>query len=83
MTGLNGFEIDAAIYTRAARARLRLVEVPSFEGYASMVTASCVQSRTGFGILRIILREWRRKLLSIQTEDISGFPDRPEGAART
>ncbi|MEK7324867.1 MAG: glycosyltransferase family 2 protein, partial [Chloroflexota bacterium] len=33
LTGVDGFEIDTAIYLRALRERLRIAEVPSFEGY--------------------------------------------------
>ena len=73
MTGMSGFEIDAAIYTRAARARLRLVEVPSFEGYRFHGDGKLRSIPDGFRILRIIMKEWWHSLRPAKQKVYLGF----------
>jgi hypothetical protein len=73
LQGLDGFEIDAAFYTRAARARLRLVEVPSFEGYRFHGNGKLRSIPDGLRILRIILREWLYSLRPAQRKAYLGF----------
>lgn len=55
---MTGFEIDAAIYLQAAAARLRVVEVPSFEGYRFYGVGKLQTIPDGFRVLRTILRQW-------------------------
>lgn len=58
---VNGFEIDTSLYLKALQARLRLTEVPSFEGYRFH----------GFGKLRTIPDGWR-VLKTIAKEYLTG-----------
>lgn len=73
LAGVEGFEIDAAVYTRAAKARLRLVEVPSFEGYRFHGHGKLRSIPDGLRILRTILREWWRGLRPSRQEVHLGF----------
>jgi glycosyltransferase involved in cell wall biosynthesis len=52
-----GFDVEALINIRAARARLKVVEIPSFEGPRLHGTSNLRIWRDGFRILRTILRE--------------------------
>ena len=58
---VNGFEIDTSLYLKALQARLRLTEVPSFEGYRFH----------GYGKLRTIPDGWR-VLKTIVKEYLTG-----------
>ncbi len=58
---VNGFEIDTSLYLKAVQARLRLTEVPSFEGYRFH----------GYGKLRTIPDGWR-VLKTIVKEYLTG-----------
>jgi glycosyltransferase involved in cell wall biosynthesis len=58
---VNGFEIDTSLYLKAMQARLRLTEVPSFEGYRFH----------GYGKLRTIPDGWR-VLKTIVKEYLTG-----------
>ena len=53
-----GFEIDTAIYLQAANARLRVVEVPSFEGYRFFGVGKLQTIPDGFRVLNTILKQW-------------------------
>lgn len=54
LTNMDGFEIDTAIYLEAVRARLRIVEVPSFEGYRFYGKSNLRTMIDGFRVLRTI-----------------------------
>ncbi len=58
LTNMDGFEIDTAIYLEAVRARLRIVEVPSFEGYRFHGASNLRTIPDGFRVLRTIGQEW-------------------------
>lgn len=58
LEGFNGFEIDTALYLQAAKARLRIVEVPSFEGYRFYGYGKLRTIPDGFRVLSTILRQW-------------------------
>jgi hypothetical protein len=69
----DGFEIDTAIYLRAVRERLRIVEVPSFEGYRFYGIGKLQTIPDGFRVLGTILREWSEHLARDKHEDYLGF----------
>ena len=55
---VDGFEIDTALYVRAVRERLRIVEVPSFEGYRFHGEGKLRTIPDGVRVLRTIVHEW-------------------------
>jgi glycosyltransferase involved in cell wall biosynthesis len=57
-----GFEIDTALYLQAAKARLRIVEVPSFEGYRFYGVGKLQTIPDGFRVLRTIFTVWANKM---------------------
>jgi putative methionine-R-sulfoxide reductase with GAF domain len=69
----DGFEIDTALYLRAVRERLRIVEVPSFEGYRFFGVGKLKTIPDGFRVLGTILREYTEHLSSDKHEDYLGF----------
>jgi hypothetical protein len=81
----DGFEIDTALYLRAVRERLRIVEVPSFEGYRFFGVGKLKTIPDGFRVLGTILREWQQHLATSKHEDYLGFriqePVTPSGLA--
>ncbi|MCA1710559.1 MAG: glycosyltransferase family 2 protein [Actinobacteria bacterium] len=73
----DGFEIETIINTRVARARLRVVEVPSFERPRVYGTSNLNAVTDGLRVLRAIAEERRRgpaagqpALRSISPEDV-------------
>ncbi|NMO52871.1 glycosyltransferase family 2 protein [Actinoplanes sp. TBRC 11911] len=57
----DGFEIETLLNLRAARAGLKVVEVPSFEHSRIHGTTNLNTVRDGLRVLRTIVREWPRK----------------------
>ncbi|MFZ6030852.1 MAG: glycosyltransferase [Chloroflexota bacterium] len=55
---VSGFEIDTAIYVRLLREHLRVVEVPSFEGYRFYGVGKLQTFPDGWRVLKTILHEW-------------------------
>lgn len=55
---VDGFEIDTALYIRALQNRLRIVEVPSFEGYRFYGNGKLRTFPDGWRVLRTIMKEW-------------------------
>jgi len=53
----DGFEMDAELYLRAARARLKIAEIPSFENKRIYGASRLNSIRDGSRILKTILRE--------------------------
>jgi hypothetical protein len=70
---LDGFEIDTALYLRAVRERLRIVEVPSFEGYRFYGVGKLQTIPDGFRVLGTIMREWGDHVVSDKHADYLGF----------
>ena len=56
----DGFEVETLLNIRAARAGLRVVEVPSFERDRIHGESNLHTFRDGFRVLRTIFREWKR-----------------------
>ena len=84
-TEFEGFEIDTALYLRAVRERLRIVEVPSFEGYRFFGVGKLKTIPDGFRVLGTIMSEYREHLATDKHEDYLGFravsPRLPAGLA--
>jgi hypothetical protein len=70
---IDGFEIDTAIYLRAQQARLRIVDVPSFEGYRFYGVGKLKMIPDGWRVLRTILREWGKSLTAPALPPFMGF----------
>ncbi len=56
----SGFEVETCMNIRAARAGLRIIEVPSHESKRINGSSNLRVLRDGFRVLRSILTEWRR-----------------------
>jgi len=73
LNGIDGFEIDTAIYLRAARQHLRITEVPSFEGYRFHGVGKLQTIPDGWRVLTTIVREWRLNVWEPVREFHLGF----------
>jgi glycosyltransferase involved in cell wall biosynthesis len=73
LSGVNWFEIDAYLYLRAVRAKLRIVDVPSFEGYRFHGHGKLNTFSDGWGVLKTILREWIYSQKSNSDDNFKGF----------
>jgi glycosyltransferase involved in cell wall biosynthesis len=73
LDGVDGFEIDAYLYLRAVRAKLRIVDVPSFEGYRFHGEGKLKTFPDGWRVLKTILREWRKSLGDREKDTFKGF----------
>ena len=69
----SGFEIDAALYLNALSHRLRIVEVPSFEGYRFLGEGKLRTIPDGWRVLKTILVEWRKGFHHSRREIYIGF----------
>jgi len=58
LENVDGFEIDTSLYLEAVRARMRLVEVASFEGYRFYGVGKLQTIPDGIRVLRTIMTEW-------------------------
>jgi len=58
LKNVDGFEIDTSLYLEAVRAQMRLVEVPSFEGYRFYGVGKLQTIPDGIRVLRTIITEW-------------------------
>jgi hypothetical protein len=76
----DGFEVDTAIYVRLLRHRLRVQEVPSFEGYRFFGIGKLQTLPDGWRILRTIFREWRQALGDQPNREYLGFRGPRRGA---
>ncbi len=70
---VDGFEIDTAIYLEAVRKKLRIVEVPSFEGYRFYGSSNLRTIPDGFRVLRTIVNEWKGHLRDNDRDVYLGF----------
>jgi len=73
LSQFDGFEIDSALYLQAVRNKLRLVEVPSFEGYRFYGFGKLQTIPDGIRVLKTILREWLAYLTAKEKEIYLGF----------
>jgi glycosyltransferase involved in cell wall biosynthesis len=73
LTGVDGFEIDAFLYLRAARHKLRIIDVPSFEGYRFHGDGKLKTFPDGWRVLKAIMGEWLDSLRSDPEEAHMGF----------
>lgn len=70
---IDGFEIDTALYIRAVRERLRIAEVPSFEGYRFYGEGKLKTLPDGWRVLMTIFREWWAAVRAQKKSDYLGF----------
>ncbi len=54
----DGFEVDTAIYLQATRKKLKVVDVPSFEGFRFYGQGKLQTFPDGWRVLRTIFKEW-------------------------
>ncbi len=69
----DGFEIDTALYLQAAKANLRIVEVPSFEGYRFFGVGKLQTFPDGWRVLKTIFNEYRSKISAKPKDPYMGF----------
>jgi hypothetical protein len=79
--GASGFEIETMINIRIAHARLRVVEVPSYEDLRHFGHSNLNAFRDGFKILRVLIQErfrsWRRLPSVVELAAIARTADPP------
>ena len=73
LEGVNGFEIDTALYLRAMRKKLKIREVPSFEGYRFYGVGKLRTFPDGFRVLWTILSEFSESIRHPQRDLPIGF----------
>lgn len=69
----DGFEIDTALYLQAARSHLRIVDIPSFEGYRFYGTGKLQTIPDGFRVLKTIFHQWIKSFRKEEKELHVGF----------
>jgi glycosyltransferase involved in cell wall biosynthesis len=82
-----GFEIDTALYIGALRQRLRITEVPSFEGYRFYGKGKLKTIPDGFRVLLSIARNWLKTIKASGRIEYMGFrgspPEKPSLLTRS
>lgn len=73
LSPFDGFEIDTALYLQAVHNKLRLVEVPSFEGYRFHGVGKLQTIPDGIRVLKTIFHEWLASLTKREKEMHLGF----------
>ena len=73
LNNIDGFEIDTALYIRVLRKRLRIVEVPSFEGYRFYGEGKLRTIPDGLRVLKTIFLEWISHTFSARPDFYIGF----------
>ncbi|MHB0965926.1 MAG: glycosyltransferase [Bellilinea sp.] len=68
-----GFEIDTALYLRAAREQLHVTEVPSFEGYRFFGIGKLQTIPDGWRVLKTIVHERLKKRRTPESNRYLGF----------
>jgi len=63
LTGVDGFEIDTALYLRAINDKLKITEVPSFEGYRFYGEGKLRTIPDGWRVLKTIFKEYLTSVL--------------------
>ena len=79
LEGIDGFEIDTAVTVRALCQRLRITEIPSFEGYRFRGEGKLRTFPDGARVLLTILRETLRNLRSPNRIYFEGFRSQQPG----
>jgi CheY-like chemotaxis protein/glycosyltransferase involved in cell wall biosynthesis len=74
---VQGFEIDTALYLGALRQRLRIMEVPSFEGYRFNGIGHLRTIPDGFRVLRSIAHNWLKTFKASGRIEYKGFHGNP------
>ncbi|MCK4784715.1 MAG: glycosyltransferase [Desulfobacteraceae bacterium] len=69
----SGFEIDTALYLQAVRSKLRIVDIPSFEGYRFYGKGKLQTIPDGSRVLKTILQQWVFSLVEKDPEMTPGF----------
>lgn len=69
----SGFEIDTALYLQAVRKQLRVIEVPSFEGYRFHGVGKLRTIPDGWRVLKTIQKEWLRAVKHPVKDSYVGF----------
>jgi glycosyltransferase involved in cell wall biosynthesis len=70
---VDGFEIDTSIYLQAVRKKLKVVDVPSFEGFRFYGEGKLKTFPDGWRVLRTIVREYSSAVRSPTPEPQVGF----------
>ena len=73
MEGIDGFEIDTALYLRAVSEKLKITEVPSFEGYRFYGYGKLRTIPDGFRVLETIIKEFFMHIFHPKGELKLGF----------
>ncbi len=73
LENVDGFEIDTVLYLQAQRRKLRIVEVPSFEGYRFFGEGKLQTIPDGVRVLKMIFKEWLAAINQGQPELFLGF----------
>ena len=84
LNNINGFEIDTVLYLQALRKKMRIVEVPSFEGYRFYGEGKLQTFPDGVRVLKTIFKEWVAAMKQKQTDLYPGFRgQRPMGSSKS
>jgi hypothetical protein len=70
---VDGFEIDTSIYLQAVRKKLKVVDVPSFEGFRFYGVGKLQTFPDGWRVLKTIFREWVNSIQQPAPEPQVGF----------
>lgn len=73
LSDVNGFEIDTALYLRAAARELHVLEVPSFEGYRFHGVGKLKAIPDGCRVMKTIGLEWLNHQRKPKAEHYLGF----------
>jgi glycosyltransferase involved in cell wall biosynthesis len=77
----DGFEVETVMNIRAAKAGLRVLEVPSQERCRIHGESNLRVVRDGWRVLKTIMREWRRPAAMVRAEPKAAAPAADQGAA--
>ena len=73
LVNVNGFEIDTSLYLKAVEAKLRVTEVPSFEGYRFYGYGKLQTIPDGWRVLKTIFKEWKASITASEKDLYLGF----------
>ena len=73
LEAVDGFEVDTSIYLQAVRKKLKVVDVPSFEGLRFYGSGKLQTFPDGWRVFRTILREWTANLRQPVPQPWLGF----------